>query len=1291
MSEKNIKLGLMPPLTGLVGIYGSEIVHAAQVACQEINENGGVLGRPLELVIEDDASMPESAVDAANKLVHKHQCSAIIGNLLSNSRIAVAYRVAEPNKVPLLNFSFYEGSILSRYFFHFAALPNQQIDKMIPYMRNKFGPRMFFAGNNYEWPRGSIDAGKLALEKVGGEVVGEEYTSIGVDLETIDRLLDQVEAEMPDVFVPYFAGNDQVLLLTRFTERGLKDKIAVVMGHYDEMMASQLSPEVRENFYSSNTYFMSIISKENKNYLTRLKNLPDVKGIWPNGNGILTNFGEGTYVCVKAFAEAANKAGSIDSEALVESLKNISINAPQGIVQMNSEHHHAQVNTYLSQCNAEGIFNIVEKFGAIEAHLPERYGHQRIDNQATIEDDIRLQARMLEQMSEAIFLINSQDGSILYTNSGAEKMYGYEQGEMVGLPISIINNPTDKDPQQTAEDIFNIMAKNGGWKGEICNIKKDGTLIWSSATVSIFTHPTFGEVLLSVQRDISELKNTETALRDSEKLLKEAQRIAKMGAWELDLVDNTLNWSDETYRIFELDKAEFSATYEGFLSVIHPDDVERVRKTFSDSLINNQPYEIEHRILKKNGEIKFVRESCETIFSEEGKPLFSIGIVQDITEQVEQKKALRESEEKFRLINSRVPGIVYQFKVDVNGNRSLPYVSPSVETYLNISADDAMRDAENWFSLTHPDDYSSLETSIVESMQQMTQWEWEGRFVRNDKRVVWSHGSSAPRKQEDGSVIWDGVFVDITERKKSEQALLESDLWMKSVFNSLDEAVLVVNPERELINVNNAAQKMFGYSIEEIFSSSTELFHVDSQHFVEFGERIKEAFSHGDVASFVFEAKRKNGEIFPTEHTVTLLRNAEGEQLGIVSVVRDISERRRSEEELLKHRDHLEVLVKEGSEELYEREQQLKDAQRIAHLGSYKWDLDKNILSWSDTAFELFGLDPAKVQSTPEIFLAQIHPDDVESVSKKMNDALAKTYPLNKESRASLPILEYRIVRPDESILWLRAEADAILNSDGHPLDVHGTVQDVTPHKLAEQEIMKAKVEAERANTAKSDFLSRMSHELRTPMNAILGFGQLLEMNSDGMNKIQHGQIKEILDAGEHLLVLINEVLDLARIESGKLEFSMEEVGINEVLKESVSLIIPLADVRKIKLTHNIDETNYNVHADPTRVKQIFLNLLSNAIKYNCEGGNIKIEGRLVEEQKLRISITDTGEGLSENDIANLYTPFERLNIKENVEGTGIGLTITKHLVELMGGSIGVDSKLGEGSTFWIELKLLSQ
>lgn len=237
MGSPSIKLGLMPPLTGVVGMYGDEIVRAAQFACQEINDEGGILGTPLELVVEDDGSLPESAVAAANRLVTQHRCTALIGNLLSNSRIAVAYQIAEPRRIPYLNFSFYEGSILSRYFFHFAALPNQQIERMIPSMRERFGQRMFFAGNNYEWPRGSIDAAKTVLATVGGQTVGEEYLPLGLRHEAIEALLDQVEAAAPDVFVPYFAGEDQLKLLTRFSERGLKSRMAVVMGHFDEVMA----------------------------------------------------------------------------------------------------------------------------------------------------------------------------------------------------------------------------------------------------------------------------------------------------------------------------------------------------------------------------------------------------------------------------------------------------------------------------------------------------------------------------------------------------------------------------------------------------------------------------------------------------------------------------------------------------------------------------------------------------------------------------------------------------------------------------------------------------------------------------------------------------------------------------------------------------------------------------------------------------------------------------------------------------------------------------------------------
>lgn len=514
MLENTVKLGLMPPLTGVVGMYGAEISHAGQIACDEINESGGVLGRPLELVIEDDGSLPESAAAAAAKLVNHHHCVAIIGNLLSNSRIAVAYQVAEPNRIPYLNFSFYEGSILSRYFFHFAALPNQQIDQMIPYMRNKYGPRMFFAGNNYEWPRGSIDAAKLALKKSGGQVVGEEYYPIGVGNDDINRLLDQLAESGADVFVPYFAGADQVHLLTRFTEKGLKNKMAVVMGHYDEIMASRLPPEVRADFYSSNTYFMTLDTPENKEYLARLSNQPGISGIWPQGNGILTNFGEGAYLCVKAFAKAANQAGSLDSEALINALETIHVSGPQGTVQMDPVTHHAQVNTYLSRCQVDGSFAIIERFGAIPPIIPERYQHLQICKQFG-QEDINLQSRMLVQMSEAVLLVNADDGVIVYANPGAGRMFGYELSEMIGKHFSILFAFTEKSQAETTSFIGDMLSRKGIWQGETENITKDGKRFWCAASISVFTHPKYSEVWMILSKDITERKQMEDALNEA--------------------------------------------------------------------------------------------------------------------------------------------------------------------------------------------------------------------------------------------------------------------------------------------------------------------------------------------------------------------------------------------------------------------------------------------------------------------------------------------------------------------------------------------------------------------------------------------------------------------------------------------------------------------------------------------------------------------------------------------------------------------------------------------------------
>ena len=238
-------------------------------------------------------------------------------------------------------------------------------------------------------------------------------------------------------------------------------------------------------------------------------------------------------------------------------------------------------------------------------------------------------------------------------------------------------------------------------------------------------------------------------------------------------------------------------------------------------------------------------------------------------------------------------------------------------------------------------------------------------------------------------------------------------------------------------------------------------------------------------------------------------------------------------------------------------------------------------------------------------------------------------------------------------------------------------------------ELESARFVADKANLAKSDFLSSMSHELRTPLSAILGFAQLMDSGSPQLSASQKRSIGQILKAGWYLLELINEILDLALIESGKLSLSMEPMSLAEVMHECQSLIEPLAQKHGIHVAFPPIEISCFVNADRTRVKQTLVNLLSNAIKYNTVGGSVVVDCIITNPQQVRVSVKDTGAGMPPDKLAQLFQPFNRLGQESNAEeGTGIGLVMTKRLVELMGGSIGVESTVGEGSVFWIELNL---
>ncbi|MHB9119179.1 MAG: hybrid sensor histidine kinase/response regulator [Burkholderiales bacterium] len=272
--------------------------------------------------------------------------------------------------------------------------------------------------------------------------------------------------------------------------------------------------------------------------------------------------------------------------------------------------------------------------------------------------------------------------------------------------------------------------------------------------------------------------------------------------------------------------------------------------------------------------------------------------------------------------------------------------------------------------------------------------------------------------------------------------------------------------------------------------------------------------------------------------------------------------------------------------------------------------------------------------------------------------------------------------------------AATFYNADGKLQGVFAAARDITERKRLDQvlqgknaELESAKTGAEKASRAKSDFLSSMSHELRTPLNAILGFAQLLEVGSPPPTAAQSVRLQQIIKAGWYLLELINEILDLAVIESGQLSLSREPVSLIDVMRECQAMIEPQAQQRAIHINFLPFDNTWFAHADRTRVKQVLINLLSNAIKYNREHGTVEVECTARTPERLCISIKDSGFGLPPEKLAQLFQPFNRLGQEASTEeGTGIGLVVTKQLVELMGGTIGVKSTVGVGSEFWVEL-----
>jgi urea transport system substrate-binding protein len=363
-----VKIGALVPLTGVVGILGPPMQNNARLAVEDLKAAGGILGRPIQITVEDTASDPDTAVEKARKLIQQDQVDVIVGVLTSAERWAVALSVTAPAKQIYINPTYYEGGICDRYFFNVGALPNQQIDPFIPWlMQNKGVSTFYLGGSDYAWPRGSFDAAKAAIAAAGGKVVGEEYSPLGTS--DFSATLRRVQSEKPDVMYPLYAGSDGITFMKQFVDFGLHKDIQAASTAFSELVIDAFPAEESTGWVASFEYFMTIDTSENQDFVQRYQQRF-------GSDAIMDSIGQGMYTSVNLYANGAEKAGSLDKEAVVDAMVQAEFDDPKGTIHMDEPTHAAYLSDYIAEIAAPSggpgwqRFDIVQTFADIQPKQP---------------------------------------------------------------------------------------------------------------------------------------------------------------------------------------------------------------------------------------------------------------------------------------------------------------------------------------------------------------------------------------------------------------------------------------------------------------------------------------------------------------------------------------------------------------------------------------------------------------------------------------------------------------------------------------------------------------------------------------------------------------------------------------------------------------------------------------------------------------------------------------------------------------------------------------------------------
>lgn len=478
-----------------------------------------------------------------------------------------------------------------------------------------------------------------------------------------------------------------------------------------------------------------------------------------------------------------------------------------------------------------------------------------------------------------------------------------------------------------------------------------------------------------------------------------------------------------------------------------------------------------------------------------------------------------------------------------------------------------------------------------------------------------------------------------------------------AVTQALPVGVAVVDRQGRQSYVNEAFAKIVGWPVQELIGVMAPFVYWPQEHY----ETIEDAFRQtvaGTAPSEGFELKfqKITGELIDVLVAVSPISTAS--LSGWVAAVTDISKQKAAEAAL------------------HDREQRLNLALSAGMLGSWEYELTTGRVTWSPTLERIHGLEPGTFGGTFDDYRSDIHPDDVDYVLA----TIART------SQGDLPHhLEYRIICPDGDVRWLNASGQLFRDADGVPVRMLGVCSDITARKVAEQSAVRARDEAEKANRVKAEFLAAMSHELRTPLNAIGGYLDLVELGIHGpVTDAQHAAFSNIKRNQAHLLSIINELLNFAQLDAGKVRYDMAITDIEDCLRGMKPLLEPHATTRNLTFALDAGCANTYVMIDRDRLCQILLNLVHNAAKFTGAGGAVGVSCEQTSDHVI-IDVRDTGIGIPADKLSSIFDPFvqvDRKNPRVIEKGIGLGLAISRDLAVGMNGELSVTSESGAGSVF---------